>query len=103
MTIELHINGRPHKTWIIDYSFGPAPMQREAIYKKELDLERAVLECKIDADHHIYDQEYQMFAVVQSGLRPWKIDEADYEQFLSLVAYNKKKASQKFKIERVIP
>jgi hypothetical protein len=103
MTIELHIDGRPYKTWIIDYSFGPFPMRPESIYKKELDLERSVLECKIDADHLIYDQEYQMFAVVQSGLRPWQIDEADYEQFLALIAYNKKKASFKFKIERVIP
>lgn len=103
MTIELHINGRPHKTWIIDYNFGPFPMQAGTIYKKELDLERAVLECKIDADHLIYDGEYQMFAVVQSGLRPWKVDEAEYDQFLALVAYNKKKAALKFKIERVIP
>ena len=103
MTIEFHIKGKLFKTWIIDYSFGPFPMKPESIYRKELDLEKAVLECKIDADHLIYESDYVMYATVQSGLRPWKIDDKEYEQFLAMVAYNKKKVSKKFTIQRVIP
>lgn len=103
MTIELHINGKPAKTWIVDYSFGPFPMSSEVIQGKETEMDRCLLECKIDADHIIYDNEYEMYATVQSSLRPWKINEIEYDQFLALVEYNKKRRAAGFKILRIMP
>lgn len=84
--IELHINDKTVKLWYIDYELGPFPLIGTQMKIKELQLDKTVLECKCDMAPMISENPYQMYAVVQSRLRPDKIPESEYQEFLLKVA-----------------
>lgn len=79
--IELIINGKTVKGWHHPYQFGPYPLNEAEMSRKQLELEKAVLECKVEAAAFIYKDEYQMYATVRSRMDPGKIPADEMEKF----------------------
>ncbi|MEP7111363.1 MAG: hypothetical protein ABI760_25430 [Ferruginibacter sp.] len=100
MTIELYLNGKPRKAWILDYTFGFSPTNGVQMELKELDLALKVMECKVDAGPLIYGNCYEMFAVIRSSLNTEKISADEYAGFLNMVRKNEIKRSGAFNIQR---
>ena len=88
MMIQLISDNKFAKGWFCEYQFGPFPMSHEFMKRKELELRNKILECKVDSAPFIYNNNYEMFAVVKSKLNPASISKEEWDEFQLTVARN---------------